>query len=148
MQSLNNDQPMLSIPASSVSSNKSVEEHKNPTLVKNASTLQEYYDKFPNLLVSKPSKEEISLSEGSCHSDNNFNSLKKVNSPKSTVADKFQAKPKKISNTPTNNHLDPKIWLKSAKDNHQVNRSKYENVKSDKRILSFGGRKHPTGGYP
>jgi hypothetical protein len=43
MQSLNNNQPMTSIPASSVSTNKSIEEHKNPNLIKNASTLQDYY---------------------------------------------------------------------------------------------------------
>jgi hypothetical protein len=42
MQSLNNNQPMHSIPANSAT-NKSIEEHKKPTFIKIASTFQEYY---------------------------------------------------------------------------------------------------------
>jgi hypothetical protein len=64
----------------------------------------------------------VSLSGDSYHSENNFNGLKKVNSPKSTVADKFQGKPKNLVNTPINNNADSKMWFKSP-NNHQANRS-------------------------
>lgn len=75
-------------------------------------------------MTGVPSKEKASLSGGSYHSESTFNGAKKVKSPKSTIADKCQPKPKNLVNTTMNNKIDSKMSFKSP-GNPQANRSQH-----------------------